>query len=256
MGRSVDADIHYQAGTPFAASVRLDDCEALAICSASFEPTTIEGMRQNLAVNVDGTLQLLELASNCRVPHLLYVSTVSAIASADSYGLTKAMAEKMLSQLCAHLDMKLTIVRPSQVYDTGGAAAHHQPFLYYVLKQVDAGRDITIYGAKDVERNYLHVDDLSRMLLTCLESGIAGSFNAVHPISTTVTELVEIATSAFESGSRIAFDPNKPDLDALHFPQSDSIFQAIPTLSCRSLDHGLREIAALWKARKAGAVQP
>jgi nucleoside-diphosphate-sugar epimerase len=255
MGRSVDADLHYEAGEPFAASVRLDDFNALAICSASFEGATIEGMRQNLAVNVEGTLRLLELAADSRVPHLLYVSSVSAIAGADSYGLTKAMAEKVLLQLCAHLDMKLTIVRPSQVYDTSGAAAHHQPFLYNVLKQVAAGRDITIYGAKDVERNYLHVDDLARALLACLRSGTAGTFNAAHPTSTKVTELVEIACRAFESPSRFAFDPAKPDLAALHFPQSDSIFEAIPTLSCRSLDQGLREIAALWKGREAEAIQ-
>ena len=43
---------------------------------------------------------------------------------------------------------------------------------------------------------------------------------------------------------------------ALHFPHSDSIFEAIPALSCRSLEHGLREIAMLWKARQAEAIQP
>jgi nucleoside-diphosphate-sugar epimerase len=256
MGRSVDADLHYEAGEPFAASVRLDDFDALVICSASFEGTTIEGMRQNLAVNVDGTLQLLKLATDCGVPHLVYLSTISAIAGADSYGLTKAIGEQVLLQLCAHLDIKLTIVRPSQLYDTSGAAARHQPFFYNVLKQVADGQDITIYGAKDVERNYLHVDDLACVLLACLRSGTTGTFNAVHPTSTKVSELVETACHAFESPSRIAFDPAKPDLATLHFSQSDSIFEAIPALSCRSLGHGLSEIAALWKAREAEAIQP
>jgi nucleoside-diphosphate-sugar epimerase len=256
MGRSADADVHYEAEEPFAASVRLDDFDAIAICSASFEGGTIEGMRRNLVVNVEGTLRLLKLASDSRVPHLLYVSTVSAIAGADSYGLTKQLAEKALLQLCPQLDMKLTIVRPSQVYDTSGAAAHHQPFFYNVLRQVAAGRSVTIYGSKDVERNYLHVDDLARALVACLRLGTTGTLNAVHPTSTKVSELVEIACRAFESPSRIAFDPAKPDLAALHFPQSDNIFEVIPTLSCRSLDHGLREIAAQWKAREARVIRP
>ena len=256
MGRSVDADLHYEARGPFAESVRLDDFDALAICSASFEGATIEGMLQNLAVNVEGTLRLLKLATDSGVPHVLYVSSVSAIAGDDSYGLTKATAEKVLLQLRADLDIKLTIVRPSQIYDTSGAAAHHQPFFYNVLKQVAAGRDITIYGAKDVERNYLHVEDLACALLACLRSVTAGTFNAVHPASTKVSELVEIACLRFESPSRIAFDPAKPDLAALHFPHSDSIFEAIPALSCRSLEHGLREIAMLWKAREAEAIRP
>ncbi len=134
-------------------------------------------MRQNIAVNVDGTLQLLKLATDSRVPHLLYVWSIFAVARSDSYGLTKAMAERVLLQLCPHLDVKLTIVRPSQVYDTSGAAARHQPFFYSVLKQVAAGRDITIYGGKDVEKNYSHVDDLSRALLACLQSGTPGTFN-------------------------------------------------------------------------------
>jgi hypothetical protein len=80
--------------------------------------------------------------------------------------------------------------------------------------------------------------------------------NAVHPTSTRVSEFVEIARSAFESPIRIAFDPAKPDLAVWDFPQSDSIFAEIPTLSCRSLDHGLREIAARWKAREAEASRP
>jgi nucleoside-diphosphate-sugar epimerase len=116
-------------------------------------------MRQNVAVNIDGTLQLLKFAADCGVPHLLYVSTIFASAGANSYGLTKGMAEKVLLQLCAQLDVKLTVVRPSQVYDTSGAAARHQPSFYNVLKQVAAGRDVTIYGAKGAERNYPHVDD-------------------------------------------------------------------------------------------------
>ena len=256
MGRSADADLHYNVGEPFAASVRLYDFDALAICSASFEGATIEGMRQNLAVNVEGTLQLLKLATDSRVPHLLYVSTVSAISGDDCYGLTKAMAEKVLVQLCVNLDIALTIIRPSQVYDTSGTAARHQPFFYNVLNQVAAGRDVMVYGTKDVERNYLHVDDLARVLLACLRSGTAGTFNAVHPTSTKVSELVGVACSAFESRSRINFDPAKPDLATLHFPQTDSIFEVIPKLSCRSLKQGLQEIAALWKSQGAEAIQP
>jgi nucleoside-diphosphate-sugar epimerase len=255
LGRSVDSDLRYEAGEPLAASVRLDGFDALVICSASFEGTTIDGTRRNLVVNVEGTLQLLELAADSRVPHVLYVSTISAIACTDSYGLTKAMAEQLLLQLCPHLDIRLTIVRPSQVYDTNGVAAHHQPFFYRVLKQVAAGQDITIYGGKDVERNYLHVDDLAEILLTCLQSGMVGSFNAIHPKSTKVTELVEIARHAFGSSSQAAFDPAKPDLPTLDFPQSDNIFEAIPGLPCRTLDRGVRDIAALWTARDAEAIQ-
>lgn len=253
MGRSADADFHYDAGEPFAESVRLESFDALAICSASFGEATIEGMRRNLTVNVEGTLRLLEFAVNCGVPHLLYVSSLSAIAGDDSYGFTKAMAERMLSQLDATLDIKLTIVRPSQVYDTSGDAARHQPFFYSVLKQVAAGQDIRIYGSKDVERNYLHNGDLARALLACLQASRAGTFNAVHPMSTKVSELVETACRAFESPCRIAFDPSKPDLATLDIPRTDNIFDAIPGLSCRSLDIGLREIAAAWDVRGAEA---
>jgi nucleoside-diphosphate-sugar epimerase len=256
LGRSPDADIHFDAGKPFDASASLASIDALVICSASFAATTIDGMRQNLAVNVEGTLQLLNLSAAGRVPYLLYVSSVSAISAADSYGLTKAMAENILLQLCPSLNIKLAILRPSQLYDTAGVAAHHQPFLYFMIKRVAAQQDVTIYGSRDVERNYLHVDDFAQALIACLRLGTTGAFNAAHLKSTKVSEIAETARRMFGSSSHIAFDPDKPDLPEIFYPQTDSIFSAIPKLPQRKLEDGLREIAAFRELNSDAAGRP
>jgi nucleoside-diphosphate-sugar epimerase len=243
IGRGDDADVHYEAGTTITGHEKLAGVDAIIVCSASFADTTVRGMAQNLAINVNGTLQLLELSVERRIPHFVFVSSVSAVTGNDSYGLTKAMAEQVLQQLCPTLDMKLTIVRPSQLYDTSGSAARHQPFLYSILEQVSRNRNITIYGSRDVERNYLHVDDLSAALIKGILLGADGVLHAVHPVSTKISEVCESARAAFFSSSQVSFDPTKPDLPEIFFPRSPSIFDVAPGLHCRSLNEGLREIA-------------
>jgi len=96
----------------------------------------------------------------------------------DSYGLTKSIADKVLLSCASsrhedddrsRLTVDCTRVAPRRVTT---------PFFYNILKQVAPGRTHDL-RRKDVERNYLHVDDVGRVLspASCREQ--RRTFNAV-----------------------------------------------------------------------------
>ncbi len=239
VGRGPEADIDFDLAAPAAADLTGHD--VLVCCASSFGGDTVEGMRENVEVNVLGTLALLDAAIGAGVARFLFVSSISAVEARDSYGLSKATAESMLRQICPARDVALTIVRPAQIYDTHGAAAAHQPFLYHLTDRIAAGEDVSLFGTADVKRNYVHVDDVAQALALCIRDGVVGVFNAVHPDSLTVSEAAETVRRAFGADSRIAFDPAKPDMVSIAIPAEDNLFDRLG-LTPRPFSEGMREI--------------
>lgn len=244
LGRGPDAGIHFDATAPVPAIGDLTGREVMVVCASSFGGDTLEGMRENLQVNVLGALALLEASARDGIGRLVFVSSISALDARDSYGLSKATAERVLRQACSAQNVELTIVRPAQIYDAEGLAAKHQPFLYHVIDKVAAGQDVTLFGAVDVERNYVHLDDVAHALLACVRDRLVGAFNAVHPETLRVSEAAEIIRREFASASRVVFDADKPDMAQIAIPAEGNLFDTLG-LSPRPFSEGMRQIRAL-----------
>ena len=243
LGRGEEADIVFDLTNVAQEPPKLI-ADALVVCSASFAGATIEGMAENITVNVLGALRLLQLAAQNGIKQFVYLSSLSALKPNDTYGLSKAMAEDALRLVAPASGVTLTILRPAQLYDDAGAASRHQPFLYYMVRELSSGRDISLHGTRDVMRNYLHVDDLAAVILECVRVGKTGTFNAVHPRSLSVRQVAETIRDTFHSPAAIAFDPSKPDMAEIVIPSSDNIFSQFPDLLPRSLRDGMSALAS------------
>jgi len=75
------------------------------------------------AVNVTGTGNLLQAAIKAGVPHLIYVSSILADPALDkprtAYGAAKWLSEQELLQAHAEGEIRVTILRPANVYGVG-----------------------------------------------------------------------------------------------------------------------------------------
>ena len=247
LGRSDVADLSFDITKRDSDIEALRGFDALVHCAAEFADNSLAGFQKNFSVNTQGTINTLELAHNCRIRHFVYISSIFAIEDPrnvyfGSYGLSKLAAKRSLSLLHETSDANLTIIRPSQLYDTEGLAARHQGMFYFLLDRVQNSLDVTLFGGRDVERNFLHVEDLANAIKHCVEHRVAGTFNAVHPTKTRLSEVVATMTETFLSTSELAFDPDKPDLANMYFPQNDSIFDQMPVDKPRSLREGLEQI--------------
>ena len=242
LGRGAGADLVFDLTDPAQESPKLT-VDALIMCSASFGGPTVEGLAENVTVNVLGALRMLQLAAANGIGRFVYLSSLSALSPNDTYGLSKAMAEDALRLVAPSAGVGLTILRPAQLYDDAGAAARHQPLFYHMVRELRAGRDIWLHGTRDVMRNYLHVDDLAVIILECVRAGTTGTFNAVHPHSLSVRQVAETIRDALNSSAAIGSDPSKPDLTEVIIPEIDNIFSRFPDSPPRSLRDGLKVLA-------------
>src|SRR5262245_56673382 len=122
-------------------------------------------------VNVEGTRNLLTLAVETGVPRFVHGSTIrvyghasqglvdeaSPLAPDNSYGRTKAEAERVVQEFRARL--QIVIVRISETYGPADLR------LLKLFKAIQNGRYITLGNGRN-ERQLIYVDDLCRALLS------------------------------------------------------------------------------------------
>lgn len=88
----------------------------------------------------------------------------------SSYGLTKLVAEEYLTFLTKNSSIDTYILRPSNVYGRYQNLKKPQGLIGHVFKSIILNEEITIYGDGTIIRDYVHVKDLSRAIISCINS--------------------------------------------------------------------------------------
>ncbi len=170
-----------------ATEAMLEDAEAFAAAARDFAPDVIvhlaaqagvryslENPRAYIDANIVGTFNVMEVARELKVGHLLMASTSSVYGAneempfretekADTpltiYAATKKATESM-SHSYAHLhDLPVTMFRFFTVYGPWGRP---DMALYKFVDAILAGRPIDIYNHGDMYRDFTYVEDLVR----------------------------------------------------------------------------------------------
>lgn len=189
LGRGMGWDvIAAQRGAEEQGSVHLDVCSPCSVTAAlrGTRPSIIihcaayglnyshQDMCQALAVNVEGSLRLLEAANSFGVRRFVHVGTSFEYGSYDLpikedfalnptglYGATKAAASVLIRERALALDMELLIVRPFSIWGPGDAP-------YHLIPQVIAAcvkRAPLDLSPCQVVRDYMHVEDVADRIL-------------------------------------------------------------------------------------------
>ncbi len=87
----------------------------------------------------------------------------------SSYGLTKLVAEEYLTYLTKQSEIETYILRPSNVYGRFQNLKKPQGLIGHVFKSIILDEPITVYGDGTIVRDYIHVSDLSKAVIACLE---------------------------------------------------------------------------------------
>ncbi|WP_457253542.1 NAD-dependent epimerase/dehydratase family protein [Pedococcus sp. P5_B7] len=114
------------------------------------------------------------------------------------YGETKSEGEQVLSDTAAAVPV--TIIRPQNVIGPGQAL--HNPYtgvLAAFLARLREGRSLVVYGDGSATRDFIHVEDLARLIDWCARHpahpGSALVLNAGSGVRTTLDELAEAAAA-------------------------------------------------------------
>lgn len=177
--------------------------QAVVHCAAMVGVSDREAEMQ--AVNVDGTLNVLEAAAAERVPRVIHLSTAGVlgpvrVAAADeatplhpsnAYARSKAEAERRAWALAARLDLPLAVVRPPLVYGRGDRRT------LGLFEAVQRGWPMP--WRTDVPIHPVHVDDFCRGLLACLDAfprPIGRTYHLAGPAPVPMREFVGLIARA------------------------------------------------------------
>lgn len=215
--RNSDITFDLSSQVPCACDERFD---LVVLAAADFGGGQPDDMVRAELVNSVGALAACRLAEQCGARHFIMLSSRWASHQATdpyfgSYSLSKRHAEEVASLYCQERGMALSVLRISQVYDSGEQCRPHQPLLYAIADKAQAGQTIELYGRNDARRNYLHLSDLAEVCARLAKQGIAGLYNCGHPETPRLSEIVQTAFEAFGKPLDLRFLPEKSDIPDL-----------------------------------------
>ena len=170
----------------------------------------------DVEINVNGTLNLIEPIRNLsHRPRFIYFSTGGAIygdldSSAlpareateakplSTYGASKLAVENYL-RVYGHLyDLNYTIIRPANVYGPRQNPHGEAGVIAIFTQAMLDGRQITIFGDGNDQRDYIYVSDFIEGVLTLADTDFPGPYNigtgygiSVNEIHSVLTEFIQ-----------------------------------------------------------------
>ena len=174
-------------------------------------------------INVVGTLNLCKYAKAHGIKRFVLLSSIFAFDEEDngyfnSYGQTKKISEEVATAYCKEHNIKLTILRLSQVYDNARLAQSGQAMLYYFVDSIQKQGEITLFGRTNPLRNYIHIDYLCDVVAEVIQKNKHGIWNIIEEKNHTIAEIAYMLFDILSKQPHITYLPEKPNIPSVHIP--------------------------------------
>jgi nucleoside-diphosphate-sugar epimerase len=218
--------------------------------AASFGGTAEGDLELLLETNALGPYKLAQACVDAKIPRLVQISTIFSLLEESSefyngYALSKKIMEELLNFYSKKSGLKMTCLRPAQIYGGGEDSREHQPSIYRMLDQAQSGKDILIYGSNDALRNFMHVDDVAEVISRLIYMEIEGSYDCLSLSNIRLSEIGELALRAFGSDRTILFDDSQLDIPDNTFEISTTVFDKLGFMPRVTMEAGLLREAKL-----------
>jgi UDP-glucose 4-epimerase len=167
-------------------------------------PDSIKDPVTDAAINVMGTLNLLEAARKNGVRKFNFVSSggtvygsqvklpaieTNPLTAESPYGISKVTGEHYVRFYAAQYGMKYTILRYSNVYGPRQIPHGEAGVVAIFIKKIMSGESPVIFGGGTCVRDYVYVGDVARANVLAVEKGDNEAFNIGTGIKTNVNQL-------------------------------------------------------------------
>lgn len=178
-----------------------------------------------------------------------YWGRVNPIGPRSCYNEGKRCAETLFFDYRRQHDLDIKVVRifntygPRMYVDDGRVVSN---FIVQALR----GEALTLYGDGSQTRSFCYVDDLIEGLLAVMDTpaGFTGPVNLGNPAELSMRELAECVLRLSGSSSRIEHQPLPPDDPKVRRPAIDLARDATGWQPAVTLDDGLRQTIAYFRA--------
>jgi UDP-glucose 4-epimerase len=198
------------------------------VASASTPGSSAGRPVHELDENVRPALALLEaLQTHPRLP-LVYVSSggtlysrvlddaadeLAAVYSRSYHGAGKIAIEHFIEAYCNQLDGNATVLRPSNLYGPGQVERPGFGIVPRAFGTLMRGETLHVWGDGSAERDYLYIDDFTRLLLAVVDAAAEPGFrvfNACSGSSIDLNGLFALVERVTSRELRRSYDAGRP----------------------------------------------
>lgn len=219
-------------------------------------------------VNVEGFVNTIEQAREDGCSTVVYASTSSIYGDQTTpsledmdvtvntgYEASKVARERYAEYFSNHYDMHLAGMRLFSVYQGyGGNEAHKEEYANVVAQFADdiaRGESPTLYGDGTQTRDFTHVKDVTRGLITAADHQLEGIYNLGTGRAVSFNELVAMITSELDADVEPEYVENPISEDVyVHDTMADyaKIHDATGWEPCISLEEGIARVCLQYEA--------
>jgi nucleoside-diphosphate-sugar epimerase len=213
IGRYLIGDLHSRGYKVYAHSIKDGDLSCCVLdypkiqhvfhlAGKSFVPDSWRDPGSFYQVNVVATVNVLEFCRRSGAsltyissyvygrPHCIPIPEDHPLQAFNPYGHSKILAEETCRFYSAEHGLKISIVRPFNIYGPGQDHRFLVPML--VRQALDPDRLVIEVADDRPRRDFLYVSDLIRLIVATLEQSGCGAYNAGSGVSVGIGEIVEI----------------------------------------------------------------
>ncbi len=186
----------------------MEGADALFHCGWSTVPRTADAdPAKDLLENVYNGLPLIDAAIFAGVRRFIFLSSGGTVYGHGSrphrehdpvdpigaYGISKFTFEQYLRDRSAGSSMRPLVLRPGNVYGRSSDPLRPQGVIEHWMSRVLHGQPVEIWGDTSVVRDYVHIDDLTRVMLSMMaHDGPQRIYNVGSGIGTTLEEILRM----------------------------------------------------------------
>lgn len=165
----------------------------------------LEASRNNNITNIVFTSSISVYGSKNQIP---FIETINC-APDSAYGLSKILSEQICKQFSLKYDLKIKILRFSQII---GIGEHKNKLSSILISRASNNQPMQIINGGVLSRDYIYIKDVcSAINKSILLKDITGIFNIGMGKSISIADLVNLFHKQFENTSKIIL-VDRPDL--------------------------------------------
>ncbi len=218
-------------------------------------------------VNIRGSLNLLECARKSGVRKIVYISTGGAVYGEPEYlpcdeahpvnpicpyGASKHTVEHYLYMYRVLYGLAYAVLRYPNVYgprqDPNGEAGVVAIFIGQML----AGKQPTIFGSGEQERDFVYVGDCARANLLAMEDHVQGIFNIGSGRGTTINQIYALLSEITGYRRPPVYGPPRAGETFRIFLDATKARREMGWEPQVSLEEGLRQTVAYFRTQEVG----
>ena len=171
---------------------------------------SMEDPLEDARINIEGTIQLLELCRQYDVGSFLFSSSAavygdpvdlpifetSPLKPYSPYGISKLAGEHYIAAYGKHYGLSWKVLRYANVYGPRQIAKGEGGVVSIFCEQVIAGQNPTIQGDGLQTRDFIYVKDVARANLAALDRGETGVYNIGTQTEISIQKLLEAMEQA------------------------------------------------------------